>query len=96
MPLSASEVFARRSSWSHALLAEDEQILFRRLGVFRGGFTMDAAVMVMGSGEDVLPGITALASHSLIERLDVPGGEPRFGMLESILRVRAGAIGGEW
>jgi len=69
--------------WSHDLLANDEQILFRRLGVFRGGFPLDAAAAVM-EGEDVLHGITSLVSSSLIDRVDGPGGEPRFAMLESM------------
>jgi predicted ATPase len=34
--------------WSYALLGEDAQRLFRRLSVFRGGFTVEAAESVMG------------------------------------------------
>ena len=38
--------------WSHALLTEPEQVLFRRLSVFMGGFDLDAAQAVCG-GHDV-------------------------------------------
>ena len=33
-------------AWSHALLSTDEQAIFRRLAVFEGGFTLDAAEQV--------------------------------------------------
>ena len=38
--------------WSHALLTTDEQVLFRRLSVFRGDFTMDSARRVC-AGDDL-------------------------------------------
>ena len=49
--------------WSHALLSEPEQVLFRRLAVFLGGFDLDAAQAVAG-GDDVraLPG--ARSAHA--------------------------------
>jgi predicted ATPase/DNA-binding CsgD family transcriptional regulator len=37
--------------WSHALLEEREQVWFRRLAVFSGTFTLDAAASVCGDGE---------------------------------------------
>jgi non-specific serine/threonine protein kinase len=69
-------------AWSHDLLSEPEQILFRRLGVFVGGFTLDAAAAV--AGEDALKGVSALVASSLVEVTEGIGGEPRFSMLETI------------
>ncbi|MBK8904769.1 MAG: tetratricopeptide repeat protein [Anaerolineaceae bacterium] len=57
------------SSWR--LLAEEEQALFRKLAVFRGGFTRTAARQVADAG---LPQLMALADRSFL-RLD---GDQRF------------------
>jgi len=39
-------------AWSHDLLSREEQVLFRRLGIFGGGFGLDAAEHVSGVGLD--------------------------------------------
>jgi predicted ATPase/class 3 adenylate cyclase len=74
--------------WSYDLLAEDERKLLRRLGVFAGGFSLDAAEAVCGPGADrgagVLHGIAALVAQSLVQRSEQAGGEARFVMLETI------------
>jgi predicted ATPase len=56
--------------WSHALLTEPEQVLFRRLSVFMGGFDLDAAQSVAGGGDleryQVLDQLTLLVDKSLV------------------------------
>jgi non-specific serine/threonine protein kinase len=72
-------------AWSHALLTEEEQVLFRRLAVFAGGFTPEAAGEVAGDGgEDVLDAVTALVATSLLRSDERPDGDVRFGMLETV------------
>ena len=55
--------------WSHALLTEPERILFRRLAVFVGGFDLDAAQAIGGSGNverfQVLDQLTLLVDNRL-------------------------------
>jgi predicted ATPase/DNA-binding SARP family transcriptional activator len=67
--------------WSHALLDRDEQVLFRRVAVFRGGWTLAAAEAVCGEpdGEDVLDVLSRLVDRSL-----VVAEAGRFRMLETI------------
>jgi predicted ATPase len=71
-------------AWSHDLLAPAEQALFRRLAVFAGGCTLEAAAAVAGDGADVLDGVAALVDRSLLRQEDGPGGEPRYRMLETV------------
>ncbi len=72
------------TSWSYSLLHSTEQLLFRRLGVFVGGWTIDAAQQVAAYGSDVLPGLAALVDSSLVRRTEQRGREARFGTLETI------------
>jgi len=70
--------------WSHALLSEPEQALFRRLAVFYGGFDIDAAQAV-GGGEryQVLDQLTLLVDKSLVIADDSPHGT-RYRLLETV------------
>jgi predicted ATPase/DNA-binding winged helix-turn-helix (wHTH) protein len=57
-------------AWSHALLSEPEQRVFRRLGVFVGGFTLEAAQAVADDDTidawDVIEHVGTLADKSLV------------------------------
>jgi non-specific serine/threonine protein kinase len=69
-------------AWSHDLLSEEAQTVFRRLGVFAGGFTLDAADVVAGS--PALEGLTVLVDRSLVSPAHAQQSEPRFSMLETV------------
>jgi non-specific serine/threonine protein kinase len=87
-------------AWSHDLLTPDQQALFRRLAVFAGGFTLEAAEYVGGAGGEgaqdetsvtcalcapsVLDGVTALGEASLLQAREQAGGEQRLEMLETV------------
>jgi predicted ATPase/class 3 adenylate cyclase len=80
-------------AWSHDLLSEDEQALFRRLGVFAGGCTLAAVDAVAGQREQGpaepeiseanLGVLTALVEHSLVQRGVHDGDEPRYWLLDT-------------
>jgi predicted ATPase len=73
--------------WSHDLLTEPEQILLRRLSVFAGGFSLDAAEQVCSNHqvapEDVLDLLTRLVDRSLV-LLDTGHASGRYRLLETI------------
>jgi len=74
--------------WSHELLTGPEKRLFRRLAVFAGSWTLEAAEAVCNPRQDadlpVLDGMSSLVDKSLIHAVDAVDGEPRFAMLETV------------
>jgi non-specific serine/threonine protein kinase len=77
-------------AWSEDLLTPEERTLFRRLAVFVGGCTLEAAEAVCAApqgstrlGVDLLDGLGALVEQSLVQQRE-EGGEARFGMLHVI------------
>jgi predicted ATPase/DNA-binding SARP family transcriptional activator/Tfp pilus assembly protein PilF len=84
--------------WSYDLLGAPEQQLFTRLGIFAGGFTLDAAEAVGGGvGVDVIDGVESLLDSNLLRPLPTAGDEPRFGMLETLREYAAERLApSEW
>jgi predicted ATPase len=77
-------------AWSYDLLSPPERLLLRRLPVFTGGCTLEAAEAVCQDDSlgDVHEGLSRLLDSSLVHREDVSpssaGDGPRIGMLETI------------
>ncbi|MGH3110007.1 MAG: ATP-binding protein [Gaiellaceae bacterium] len=67
--------------WSYDLLSDGERQLFRRLSVFAGGWTLEAAEAVCGAGLDTL--------QSLVEKSLVRFANERYTMLETIREFAA-------
>ncbi|MFZ0664797.1 MAG: LuxR C-terminal-related transcriptional regulator, partial [Acidimicrobiales bacterium] len=80
-------------AWSHDLLDANEQILLRRLSVFAGGFTLEAAENICADEAlndfAVLEYLTRLVDKSLVHTYAADG-STRFRLLETI-RHYAGA-----
>jgi predicted ATPase len=74
--------------WSYDLLSPDEQAFFRRVGVFVGGFALEAVEAVVSAagpvGVDTLDGVSSLVDKSLLRQGEDTDGEPRYTMLETI------------
>ena len=82
--------------WSYDLLDEEERAFFRRLSIFVGGCTLEAAEAVCGppelkagnggagTGTSILTVMGSLVDKSLLRREEVDHAEPRFRMLETI------------
>jgi non-specific serine/threonine protein kinase len=84
-------------AWSYALLSPEDQALFRRLSVFAGGFTLEAAEAIgaplpvdaeapaeaAAAGITVLDGLTSLVEKNLV-REEERAGASRFSLLQTI------------
>jgi predicted ATPase len=73
--------------WSYRLLTEDEARIFRRLSVFRGGFTLESvqAICVEKTTASVLDLIAALVQKSMVVAERTEGSGSRYRLPESQL-----------
>jgi predicted ATPase/DNA-binding SARP family transcriptional activator len=83
--------------WSHDLLDEDERVVFRRLAVFCGGFTLTAAEQVAAGGgirpARMLELLTRLADKSLL-RVDHGGSDARYHLLSTVREYALARLAG--
>jgi predicted ATPase/DNA-binding winged helix-turn-helix (wHTH) protein len=72
--------------WSYGLLNEDEQSFFNALGIFAGGFTVEAAAAVVPDAAETpcsaIDYLAELVAKSLVV-VDASGNQPRFRLLET-------------
>ena len=80
------QTLRRTLDWSLGLLESEDRLLFVRLGVFRGGCTLDAveAICCKGLPTGVYKGLLSLVDKSLVKRVEGVGDEPRFTMLRTV------------
>jgi predicted ATPase/DNA-binding winged helix-turn-helix (wHTH) protein len=79
--------------WSFDLLSEDEKLLFCRLAVFSGGFSVEAMEAICSKdGVDVLNCLSSLVENSLVVRAADLGGESRFRLLEVVREYAVEAL----
>ena len=70
--------------WSYDLLRPAEQRLFRQLGVFVGGFTLEAVEALIKDDLDPVEAVSSLVGQSVVFVLPLDETTPRYGMLETI------------
>src|SRR5262249_52995846 len=69
--------------WSYELLSEDEKALLRRLAIFSGGCTLQAAEQVCGFDGATLNHLNALGDKNLVA-VETHAAATRFGLLETV------------
>ena len=89
------ETLQATMDWSYGLLSDSERLLWRRLAVFSGGFTLEAAESVCTGGgigtPDILSLLTSLVDKSLVIA-EIHGREARYRLLETVRQYGWGKL----
>jgi predicted ATPase/DNA-binding winged helix-turn-helix (wHTH) protein len=85
MKLRRHQTLRAALDWSHGLLGADEQTVFRRLGVFAGGFTLELAQRIVSDERIDQWLVLDLLGHLIDKSLVIADGdaEPRYRLLET-------------
>ena len=85
MKLRRHQTLRAALDWSYGLLSADEQAVFRRLGVFAGGFTLELAQQVVSDARVDQWLVLDLLGHLIDKSLVLADGEaePRYRLLET-------------
>ena len=82
--------------WSYELLTDPERALLRRLSVFAGGWTLEAAETVCPGGDvesdKVLDLLAGLVDRSLVLVEETAGGASRYRLLETVRQYGRGRL----
>lgn len=82
------QTLAGAVGWSYELLDEPDRRLFRRLGIFAGGWTLEDAEAVCGEPDEpadrVLDGLARLVDKSLVQAEDGPGQARWYRLLDTL------------
>ena len=86
--LPRQQTLAATLDWSYDLLGKAERMLFERLAVFSGGWTLEAAEATCGDAEldreDVLDLLAHLTRKSLVGADELIDGSARYSLLETV------------
>lgn len=82
--------------WCYRLLSPTLQVLFIRLGIFRGSWTLESAEAICAGIPDVpinvVEGLQTLVDKSLVQLETLPNGEQRYLMLDAVHSYAEGRL----
>lgn len=89
--ITRQQTLAATLAWSHDLLTDDERVLFRRLAVFAGSFSLDAVEAVCAGDDDTTTALSAVARLVDTSMLiaETHGATTRYRLLDTVRQYAA-------